>query len=82
MANCLIVDDLVRDLSEWMAHCHTDDVVLELQLLQRIMSTTKFIDVLGMYKRLAGIFVKRCPNIVLPTTFLQIAIEHLHMKKN
>ena len=82
MANCLIVDDRVRDLSEWMAHCHTDDVVLELQLLQRLLYTKRFIDVLGMYKRLAGILMKRFPNTILPTTLLQTAIEHLHMKKN
>ena len=81
MTNRLIVDDLVRDLSEWMAHCHTDDVVLE-QLLQRLFYTTRFIDVLSMYKRLAGILMERFPNTILPTTLLQTAIEHLHMKKN
>ena len=82
MANGLIVDALIRDLSEWMEHCHTYDVVPELQLLQRLFYTTRFIDVLSMYKRLAGILMERFPNTILPTILLQTAIEHLHMKKN
>ena len=59
---CVTVSELVSDLSEWLTHCHSDDVVLELQLLRRTLTATKVIDVLTMYKWLAGILVKRSPN--------------------
>ena len=45
MANRLLADpcvtaaDLVRDLADWLAHCHTDEVVLELQLIEVIFQS-------------------------------------------
>lgn len=42
---CVTVSELVSDLSEWLTHCHSDDVVLELQLLKRTLAATKLPDV-------------------------------------
>ena len=77
---CLLLPDpsftefaLVKDLSEWLTHCHSGDVVLELQRLKRTLTATNMIEALTRYKWLAGILVKRFPNAELPFMALKRA---------
>ena len=63
------VADLVADIEKWLTHCATDDLALELLLLQNILGrrtpTTRVLELVTNYKRLASILLQRCPNCML-----------------